>query len=117
MIIAILGLIILVVGIVLRRSPEPGSRFARIVSTIGLVVVGLGIATSMFKVIDAGQVGVQTIFGKVQDNVLPSGLHIINPIVEVTNFNVQTQNYTMSAVTDEGAKQGDDAIRVLSSDG
>ncbi|MBS1532599.1 MAG: SPFH domain-containing protein [Bacteroidetes bacterium] len=117
MIIAILGLIILVVGIVLRRSPEPGSRFARLVSTIGLVVVGLGLATSMFKVIDPGQVGVQTLFGKVQDNVLPSGLHIINPMVEVTNFDIKLQNYTMSGTSDEGAKQGDDAIRVLSSDG
>jgi regulator of protease activity HflC (stomatin/prohibitin superfamily) len=117
MIIAILGLIILVVGIVLRRSPEPGSRFARIVSTVGLIVVGLGIVTSMFKIIEPGQVGVQTLFGKVQDKVLMSGLHVINPIVDVTNFNVQTQNYTMSGTNDEGTKQGDDAIRVLSSDG
>ena len=117
MIIAILGLIILVVGIVLRRSPEPGSRFARLVSIVGLIVVGLGLVTSMFKVIEPGQVGVQTLFGKVQDNVLPSGLHIINPIVEVTNFDIKLQNYTMSGTSDEGAKQGDDAIRVLSSDG
>jgi regulator of protease activity HflC (stomatin/prohibitin superfamily) len=117
MLIAILGIIILVVGIVLRRSPEPAGRFARVVSTVGLIVVGLGIVTTMFKVIEPGQVGVQTLFGKVQDQVLESGLHVINPLVEVTNFSVQTQNYTMSGVADEGQKQGDDAIRVLSSDG
>jgi regulator of protease activity HflC (stomatin/prohibitin superfamily) len=117
MLIAILGIIMLVVGIVLRRSPEPASRFARVVSTVGLIVVGLGIVTTTFKVIDPGEVGVQTLFGKVQDQVLESGLHIINPLVEVTTFSVQTQNYTMSGVADEGQKQGDDAIRVLSSDG
>ncbi|HWD90205.1 MAG TPA: prohibitin family protein [Mucilaginibacter sp.] len=117
MIIAILGLIILVVGIVLRRSPEPSSRFARLVSVIGLIVVGLGLVTSMFKIIEPGQVGVQTLFGQVQDRVLPSGLHIINPVVDVTNFDIKLQNYTMSGTSDEGAKQGDDAIRVLSSDG
>jgi regulator of protease activity HflC (stomatin/prohibitin superfamily) len=49
--------------------------------------------------------------------VLESGLHIINPLVEVTNFETRTQNYTMSGTTNEGQKAGDDAIRVLSSDG
>jgi regulator of protease activity HflC (stomatin/prohibitin superfamily) len=117
MIIAILGIIVLIVGIVLRRSPEPANRFGRLVSTIGLAVVVLGLATSMFKQIQAGTVGVQTLFGKVQNNVLESGLHLINPLVEVVVFDIQTQNYTMSARESEGQVQGDDAIRVLSSDG
>ncbi len=117
MFIAILGIIMLVVGIVLKRSPEPGSRFARLVTTVGVIVIVIGLLSTSLKVIEPGQVGVQTLFGKVQDNVLESGLHIIDPVVEVTNFNVQTQNYTMSAITDEGAKTGDDAIRILSSDG
>jgi len=117
MFIAILGIIMLVVGIVLKRSPEPGSRFARLVTTVGVIVIVIGLLSTSLKVIEPGQVGVQTLFGKVQDNVLESGLHIIDPVVEVTNFNVQTQNYTMSAITDEGAKTGDDAIRILYSDG
>jgi regulator of protease activity HflC (stomatin/prohibitin superfamily) len=71
----------------------------------------------MFKIIDAGQVGVKTLFGKVEDEVLYSGLNVINPLMEVTNFDVKTQNYTMSGVHDEGDKSGDDAIRVLSADG
>src|SRR5579863_5201553 len=117
MLIAILGLIILVVGIVVRRSPEPTNHYGRLVSTVGLVVVFIGLASSMFKQVQAGSVGVQTLFGKVQDNVLESGLHIINPLVEVTIFDARTQNYTMSAKESEGQVQGDDAIRVLSSDG
>ena len=71
----------------------------------------------MFKVIDAGQVGVKTLFGKVENDVLYSGLNVINPLVEVTTFDTKTQNYTMSGIHDEGTKSGDDAIRVLSSDG
>lgn len=117
MLIAILGVIVLIVGIVLKRSPEPGSRFGGIVNTVGIVIIVLGLALSMFKQIGAGEVGVQTLFGKVQDDVLGSGLHIINPLVEVTIFDSRTQNYTMSAKDSEGAVQGDDAIRVLSSDG
>jgi regulator of protease activity HflC (stomatin/prohibitin superfamily) len=117
MLIAILGVIVLIVGIVLKRSPEPGSRFGGIVNTVGIVIIILGFALSMFKQIEPGKIGVQTLFGKVQENVLESGLHIINPLVEVTTFDVQTQTYTMSAISSEGQKEGDDAIRVLSSDG
>lgn len=107
----------LVVGIVLKRSPEPAGRFSGIITTAGIVMVAVGLLLSMFKVIEPGKVGVQTLFGKVQDNVLESGLHIINPVVEITTFDIQTQTYTMSAVNNEGQKEGDDAIRVLSSDG
>jgi len=117
MLIAILGIIILVVGIVLKRSPEPGSHFGNIVKTVGLVVVFLGLGLSAFKIIEPGKVGVQVLFGRVQDGVLESGLHVINPMVDVTTFSIQTENYTMSAKDSEGAVQGDDAIRVLSSDG
>jgi regulator of protease activity HflC (stomatin/prohibitin superfamily) len=117
MLIAILGVIVFIVGIVLKRSPEPGSRFGGIVNTVGIVIIILGLLLSAVKVIDPGRIGVQVLFGKVQDNVLESGLHVINPLVDVTTFSIQTENYTMSARSGEGQVQGDDAIRVLSSDG
>lgn len=117
MFIAILGVIVLVVGIVLKRSPQPANHFSNTVSIVGGVMVAVGLILSMFKVIEPGHAGVQSLFGKVQDNVLESGLHIINPAVEITVFDTRTQTYTMSAVSSEGQKEGDDAIRVLSSDG
>jgi regulator of protease activity HflC (stomatin/prohibitin superfamily) len=73
--------------------------------------------SSMFKQIDAGKVGVQSLYGNVQPDILESGLHVINPLLDITDFDIQTQNYTMSAIHEEGAKEGDDAIRVLSNDG
>lgn len=48
---------------------------------------------------------------------MPSGLQVVNPLAKITKFDTRTQNYTMSAVHDEGAKHGDDAIKVLSKDG
>jgi regulator of protease activity HflC (stomatin/prohibitin superfamily) len=117
MLIAILGIIILIAGIVIKRSPEPASHYGGIVRSVGIVVVLLGLALASYKVIDPGKVGVQTLFGKVQDEVLPSGLHLINPLVDITTFSIQTENYTMSAKSGEGQVEGDDAIRVLSSDG
>jgi len=49
--------------------------------------------------------------------VLPSGLNLINPLMDVLELDIKTQNYTMSGVHDEGEKEGDDAIRVLTADG
>src|SRR5262249_32588664 len=67
--------------------------------------------------IEAGEIGVKKLFGRVQDDVLGSGLHFINPLMDVEKMDVKTQNYTMSGIHDEGAKAGDDAIRALTSDG
>jgi len=117
MILIFLGIIILVAGNVLKRSATANSRFSGLATTVGIVVIILGIFLSAFKTIQPGQAGVQTLFGKVQNNVLESGLHVINPLVDVTTFNIQTQNYTMSGVHSEGEVVGDDAIRVLCSDG
>jgi regulator of protease activity HflC (stomatin/prohibitin superfamily) len=38
-------------------------------------------------------------------------------LLEVERLDIKTKNYTMSGVHDEGMKQGDDAIRALTSDG
>jgi regulator of protease activity HflC (stomatin/prohibitin superfamily) len=117
MFLAILGIIVVIAGMVIKQSPTPNSRFSGIITIAGVVLVVIGLIMSSVKVIEPGRVGVQSLFGKVQDEVLPSGLHFINPVVEVTEFDSRTQNYTMSAVGTEGDKSGDDAIRVLSSDG
>jgi len=117
MLIAILGVIMLVVGIVLKRGPEPGNRFAGTINKVAVLVILIGVLVSAVKIIEPGKVGVQTLFGKVQDGILESGLHIINPFVDVTTFSIQTENYTMSAKASEGTVQGDDSISVLSSDG
>ncbi len=117
MFIAILGILVLVAGIVIKNSPSVAGRLGSTVTSVGIAVFVLGLILSAFKSISPGKVGVQTLFGKVQNQVLPSGLHVINPLVEVTDFNIQTQNYTMSGTPKEGDVDGDDAIRVLSSDG
>jgi regulator of protease activity HflC (stomatin/prohibitin superfamily) len=113
----ILGIILIIVGITLKDKQNPLSKFAIIIRNIGFLIIIIGIFSSMFKQIDAGKVGVKSLYGKVQSDVLESGLHLVNPLLDITVFDVQTQNYTMSAIHDEGSKEGDDAIRVLSNDG
>lgn len=83
----------------------------------GGAIAALGLIFACTEQIQPGQVGVKTLFGKVQSDILTEGLNFINPMIDVVNFDTRTQNYTMSAVHDEGDKVGDDAIRVLSADG
>ena len=116
MIFIVLGIIVLMVAIALRSVPNL-SGFSRIGIMIAIGFVLLGFITSSFVQIDAGHVGVTKLFGKVQPTILSSGLNVINPLYEVERLDVRTKNYTMSGVTDEGRKAGDDAIRVLTADG
>ncbi|PWA07261.1 prohibitin family protein [Flavobacterium psychrotolerans] len=113
----ILGVILLIVSFSLKHNANPFTPYANTVKFIALLVIAIGIFSSMFKQIDAGKVGVQSLYGSVQSDVLESGLHLINPLLDVTDFDIQTQNYTMSAIHGEGVQEGDDAIRVLSNDG
>jgi regulator of protease activity HflC (stomatin/prohibitin superfamily) len=117
MVLFILGLIALIAGIVLGRRPSPLSSTAGYLRMGGVAFVVIGLLMASFVQIGTGEVGVQILYGSVQNNTLPSGLHIINPLVDIQRLDIKTQNYTMSAIHNEGAKEGDDAIRVLSADG
>ena len=111
-----LGILALAVySFVGKQIPNP--KIARGIQIVGLVFILAGLGVSGIKQIEPGEVGVKILFGKVQDNVLPSGLHFINPLLDVQRLDIKTQNYTMSGIHDEGDQSGDDAIRVLSSDG
>ena len=112
----VIAVILLIAAFVLASS-EKTKTVATILRVVSGVLILVGISTSCFVQIDSGEVGVQTIFGKVNETILGSGLHFINPLVVVKRFDVRTENYTMSGVNDEGNKQGDDAIRILTSDG
>lgn len=113
----ILGFIVLIVGLVISRSNDAFRRFGGPLRLIGVLIMAIGIIMASVIQIEAGQVGVKKLFGQVQNDILGSGLHFINPLMEVEQMDIKTQNYTMSGVHDEGAKSADDAIRVLTADG
>jgi regulator of protease activity HflC (stomatin/prohibitin superfamily) len=113
----VIGILLLLAGFAMLRGEPIVKRFAGTVRIIGVLVLILGVLTSCIVQIDSGQIGVKKLFGRVLPEVLPSGLHFINPLYEITQMDIKTQNYTMSSVKDEGTKEGDDGIRVLTSDG
>lgn len=117
MVLIIFGIIAIIVLNVMSNASPNLHKLGRIGYMIGFALIVLGIISSCFVQINAGTVGVQSLFGKIQGKVLTEGLNVVNPIMTVIKFDVKTRNYTMSAIHDEGDQAGDDAIRVLSADG
>ena len=72
----ILGIILFFVGFTLKNNvANPLSKFSNPLRIVGFALIGLGLFSSMFKQINAGKVGVQSLYGSVQSGVLESGLH------------------------------------------
>jgi regulator of protease activity HflC (stomatin/prohibitin superfamily) len=117
MFILVIGILLIIGGFLVAGRTDSFRGFSVPLKWGGLLVAIIGLFSSSIVQIGAGEVGVQILYGKVQNEVLGSGLHFINPLLEVQKMDIKTQNYTMSAVKDEGSKEGDDAIRVLTSDG
>jgi regulator of protease activity HflC (stomatin/prohibitin superfamily) len=117
MFLIILGIVLFIIGTSAMRSETKITPFAGRIKGLGIVVVLLGALSASVRQVDAGFVGVKTLFGKVQMETMGSGLSVINPMMDVTNIDTRTQNYTMSGIHDEGSKAGDDAIKVLTADG
>ena len=117
MFILVMGILLLLVGVFVSNADNQIARYAGVLKIAGSVVAALGVVSAGIRQIDAGTIGVQSLFGKVNPRVLENGLNFVNPLANVAIFDTKTQNYTMSAVTSEGEVKGDDAIRVLSADG
>ncbi|RDB05552.1 prohibitin family protein [Runella aurantiaca] len=117
MFLIVIGVILVIAGFAINTPSLVFAKFSRPVKVAGVVLAIFGVLTSCIKQVDAGSVGIQSLFGKVSNTVLSSGLNFVNPLVDVTLLDTKTQNYTMSAVHDEGDKTGDDAIRILTADG
>ncbi len=113
----ILGILLMFAGFVISKINDKISFLGKPFMTGGMGLLILGVLFSSIVQIDAGFIGIQKLYGKVQNDILTSGLHFINPLYDVEKVETRTQNYTMSGVHNEGDKLGDDAIRVLSADG
>lgn len=78
-------------------SFSPG-RFFRV--GIGRILIGAALLILLWMsvvAIPTGHVGVLTLFGRVTGEMLPEGIHLINPLKSVAKLNVQTQSAKESA--------------------
>ncbi len=123
----ILGLLILVALFIFRATYKISPEDRRIQDKLRIRTFGtLGAAAlaaimiigSLLRIVPAGNVGVQVLFGRVLTNAtLAEGLNIVNPFVDLEIMTIRTQAYTMSIAAEEGQRYGDDAITSLTKDG
>lgn len=81
------------------------------------VIVAIIIVANIFVVIPVGHTGVQTLFGKVKEKELSSGLHVVNPLIVIERMSIRTEEYTMSIAQGEGQRVGADQIQALTNEG
>jgi regulator of protease activity HflC (stomatin/prohibitin superfamily) len=110
------GILVLILSFGLKSIPQM-AKLAPFLRNGAIILLLIGLLTQCFVQVEAGQIGVKKLFGKIQDGYIPSGLHFINPLLDIVKLDIKTQNYTMSSIHDEGDKQGDDGIKVLTADG
>jgi regulator of protease activity HflC (stomatin/prohibitin superfamily) len=117
MVLFVFAAIILLASFAIPKRDYRLHRYVLPLRIAGAALLILALVLASVIQINVGEVGVKKLFGKVQKDVLGSGLHFINPLLEVQTLDIKTQNYTMSGIQDEGMKSGDDAIKVLTADG
>ena len=116
-------LIITIVFIVLyvnrKRSGATDPRFRGMqnIMLLAAVIFGLITLSHFFVIIDAGEVGVQVLFGKVRERTLKAGINVVNPFVTIVKYPTRIQEYTMSIDISEGPRRGDDSVKVRTLDG
>ncbi len=85
--------------------------------SIILAVLVIWLFFASIVIVDAGETGVYSLFGKVKDDELRSGFHLVIPLAKVTKMSIRTEEYTMSIAQGEGKKIGNDAIASLTKEG
>jgi len=112
-------LIFIALGVfLLTMKPRDGSypiSFKKLgFASLGLALMAL--LSESFTIIEPGYVGVPVTFGNVGSQALLAGIHPILFVTDVYKMSIQTKDYTMSSVNNEGNKSGDDAVATLSRD-
>jgi len=93
MAIIIIGIIILVAGMLILKQKEEFNKLGKGIRAFGIVLIIIGAFNACVKQIDAGQIGVTSLFGKISNEVLTSGLSFVNPLVDVYTVDIKTLNY------------------------
>ncbi len=91
--------------------------YKKLFGGIIIAILLLWLFFSSIIVIDAGETGVYSLFGKVSDKELSSGFHLVIPLARIHKMSIRTEEYTMSILTGEGKMARDDSIASLTKEG
>ncbi len=93
------------------------NKSKKLVTIAIILFLGAWLFFSSIQIVDAGETGVYSLFGKVKEKELSSGIHFVIPLAKVTRMSVRTEEYTMSIAVDEGRRSAADAITTLTKEG
>jgi regulator of protease activity HflC (stomatin/prohibitin superfamily) len=97
----VLALVFVAAGVlVLRRRetmPDAMRRPAALVGGAAVLVGGVTLLSAMLITVPAGHVKVATLFGKVQDDTYREGLHLVNPLLAFTEFDLRQKTHKETA--------------------
>lgn len=102
-------------GKVVDTDGNPALRIAIAAVVVVLLIILL---LSSVTTVSTGHVGVLTLFGRVTGDVLPEGIHLINPLKSVREMSIQTQQIkeTASVPSSEGLVMGLDTSLIFKLD-
>ncbi len=92
-------------------------KTTKIVFIAAIIIIAIIILFNIFVVIPVGTTGVKSLFGKVKNQEISSGLHVVNPLMDIKRMSVRTEEYTMSVTHGEGQRTGADQISALTNEG
>jgi prohibitin 1 len=75
----------------LESSSGGGKGIVRGLGMLILLVLGVIVASSATSCVKTGHVGVVSVFGRVTGRTLSEGIHIVNPLANVTELSIKTQ--------------------------
>ncbi|MBU3905807.1 prohibitin family protein [Patescibacteria group bacterium] len=96
---------------------KAGPKAKKAILSIVVIIFALWLFFASIIIVDAGETGVYSLFGKVKDQELSSGFHLVIPLAKVTKMSIRTEEYTMSIAQGEGKKYSADAITSLTKEG
>ncbi|NNF26001.1 MAG: prohibitin family protein [Gemmatimonadetes bacterium] len=91
---AILAVLVVVAGAVVRTIPAKGGGGRN--KLVGYLLMGAGLVLAMmnaFVLVDVGEVGVQHFLGTVKAEPLDQGVHIVNPLASVERMSIREQAF------------------------
>lgn len=94
----VIAILLLAGGLlVLRSEHDDRHKAVKFATYLVLTLGAFMLVTSVFITVPAGHVKVATLFGKVQDDTYHEGLHVVNPLLEFTTFDLRQKTHKETA--------------------
>ena len=95
MFLILLGLVATITAFIIIGIDRNGDFKVKPKCFLAFIILVVIIGLSAFKTVPTGHTGVVTTFGKVENYTLEAGVHIINPLSQVTKIDNRTQKETI----------------------